>query len=47
MKKSITKNILAALLIGGIMTMGMSGQMTEAASLGTVNERKEMMGMRG
>ena len=31
MKKSITKKILAALLIGGIMTMGMSGQMTEAA----------------
>lgn len=31
MKKSITKKILSALLIGGIMTMGMSGQMTEAA----------------
>lgn len=31
MKKSITKKKLAALPIGGIMTMGMSGQMTEAA----------------
>ena len=30
-KKSITKKKLAVVPIGGIMTMGMSGQMTEAA----------------